>query len=54
MTEYCKWCDTLTGDIVKEYKDGRLIWVGCRACYEIKTKVENRPEPTRLTDVGKE
>lgn len=40
MSGYCKWCDTLTGSIIKLYKDGRLIWVGCISCYENKKKAE--------------
>lgn len=59
MTGYCKWCDTLTNSIVKLYDSGRLVWVGCVDCHEKKKKAEkesegtlnNRPEPTRLTDV---
>lgn len=34
MSGYCKWCDTLTGSIVKLYEHGILIWVGCIDCYE--------------------
>jgi len=52
---YCKWCDTLTNNIIKQYKEGRLVWVGCADCYtaktELRTKLDKRPEPTRLTDV---
>lgn len=38
MTGYCKWCDTLTDDIVKEYAYDpyRLVWSGCLKDYKIR------------------
>jgi hypothetical protein len=59
MSGSCKWCDTLTNSIVKLYESGRLVWVGCAACYEKKKKAEKESEgilnkhyePSRLTDV---
>ena len=38
---YCNWCDTLTNSIIKVYKDGVLIWVGCSKCYEEKKESED-------------
>lgn len=35
MTGYCKYCDSLTNDIVKLYdKKHRLVWTGCFPCFE--------------------
>ena len=39
MTGYCKYCGTLTNDIVKVYDKGRLVWVGCRNCREKKNEM---------------
>ena len=36
----CRWCDTLTNNIVKEYKEGRLVWAGCADCYTKKKEIE--------------
>jgi len=41
MSSYCKWCDTQTGSIVNEYKEGRLVWVGCIDCFTAKTELKN-------------
>ncbi len=38
MSGYCKWCDTLTNSIVKQYDKGRLIWVGCSDCSDCFVK----------------
>ena len=54
MSGYCHWCDKLSNSIIKKYDKGMLVWVGCISCYDIKTKIEIRPEPARLTDVGKD
>ncbi len=33
MTGFCKWCYTLTDDIVQDFDDaGMLIWTGCLSC----------------------
>jgi len=40
MTGYCKWGDTLTNSIVKQYEDGILLWVGCPDCFVEKKKSE--------------
>ena len=34
MTGYCKWCDTLTDDIVQDFNSetGMLVWTGCLSC----------------------
>ena len=45
MTGYCKYCGTLTNDIVKVYDKGRLIWVGCRNCRE---KQNRRKEARKI------
>jgi len=50
MTGYCKWCDTLTNSIVKQYEEGILLWVGCPDCFVKKKGVretkEKKKEPT--------
>jgi len=38
---FCRWCDTQTNDIIKEYKEGHLVWVGCRSCWTIREKTKN-------------
>jgi hypothetical protein len=45
MTGYCKWCDTLTDDIVKDYdyKTGRLVWTGCLECKLKRIETQNAP-----------
>jgi len=44
MSGYCKYCDTLTNNIVEEYKDGHLVWSGCRGCYTVKTELVKHAE----------
>ena len=44
MSGYCKYCGTLTNDIVKVYDKGRLIWVGCLDCREKKNEMRNNAE----------
>lgn len=44
MTGYCKWCDTLTDDVVTVSKKGRLIWIGCISCYAKEEKEKQRAE----------
>jgi len=39
---YCNWCDSQTGSIVKEYKHGVLIWVGCIDCFTAKTEMKKK------------
>jgi hypothetical protein len=41
---YCKWCDTLikSNTVVKEYKAGRLVWVGCIDCFRAKTELKKK------------
>jgi hypothetical protein len=39
---YCKYCDTVTNSIVKEYENGQLIWVGCIDCHEKKKELEKQ------------
>jgi len=36
MTGYCKYCDTLTDDIVNVYASNpyRLVWSGCLNCHK--------------------
>ena len=35
MTGYCKYCDTLTDDIVEAFDDHDvLVWSGCLNCYK--------------------
>lgn len=35
MSNYCKYCDTLTNDFLKLYNEKhRLIWAGCFSCFE--------------------
>jgi hypothetical protein len=37
MSGYCKYCDTLTNDIVKLYDENhRLVWTGCFGCFLFK------------------
>jgi len=38
---YCK-CGTRVNATVREYKDGRLIWVSCIDCYVKKKKLEKQ------------
>ena len=38
---YCRWCDSQTSSIVKVFKEGRLVWVGCPDCYVKKKELEN-------------
>jgi len=40
MTGYCKWCDTLTNNIVKLHDHGKVIWSGCLDCYTKKKEIE--------------
>ena len=56
MKGYCHWCDTSTNLIIKLLDKGRLVWVGCTSCYEKRNNRTDtaRPEPTRLTEVGKD
>lgn len=42
MKGLCKWCDTLTDDIVKVLTLGKLTWVGCIECYEKKKELEKQ------------
>ena len=43
---YCKWCDTLTDDIVQDFdsETGMLVWSGCLPCKlkQIKRKRKER------------
>ena len=35
MTGYCKYCDTLTDDIVRDFNDNHnMVWSGCLNCYK--------------------
>lgn len=39
MSEYCKYCDSLTNATVKVHNEkGVLVWVGCINCYQEKIK----------------
>ena len=41
MTEYCKYCGTLTNSAVKVYDKGRLVWVGCLDCRTKRNEMRN-------------
>ena len=41
ITGYCKYCDTQTNSVVKQYENGRLTWAGCPDCYVKKKRLEN-------------
>ena len=41
MSDYCKWCDTLTNSIVKVYDSGKLIWIGCLDCRTKRNEMRN-------------
>jgi hypothetical protein len=45
MSGYCKWCDTLTDDIVQDfdYKTGMLVWSGCLSCKLKRIKTKRKP-----------
>lgn len=37
MSGYCKYCDTTTNSIIKQRDSkNRVVWVGCKSCYEKK------------------
>jgi len=41
----CRWCNLQSNAIVKEYEQGRLIWVGCADCYEKKERLKKDVKP---------
>ena len=47
---YCNWCETLTNSIVKEYKEGRLVWSGCPDCYVKRKEKLIMTEPYRVKE----
>lgn len=46
MSGYCKWCGSLTNDIVKMYvyNTNLLLWSGCRTCFDKRTPRHQCPE----------
>ena len=48
MTGYCKWCDTLTDDIVQGFDIIAnvlvCVWSGCRDCHEKRDEMRNNAE----------
>ena len=43
MTGYCKYCGTLTDDIIQAFhsETDALIWSGCVDCYKKRNRMMN-------------